>query len=90
VVDEAHRLVEKSGFYRNLGENQIAEIINAARVNVFFADESQLVTWRDIGTSKTSNGFTRRRHPLEEFELTTQFRCAGSSDYLDWLDHALA
>jgi len=33
-----------------LGENQIAEAINAARTTVFFADESQLVTWRDIGT----------------------------------------
>jgi hypothetical protein len=90
LVDEAHRLVEKSGFYRNLGENQIAEVIAAARVNVFFADESQLVTWRDIGTLENIRGAARAAGvEMKEFELTSQFRCAGSSDYLDWLDYTL-
>jgi DUF2075 family protein len=90
LVDEAHRLVEKSGFYRNLGVNQISEIINAARVNVFFSDESQLVTWRDIGTLENIRAASRDAGiPLKEFELTTQFRCAGSSEYLHWLDHTL-
>ena len=28
LVDEAHRLNEKSGMFQNLGENQIKEIIN--------------------------------------------------------------
>ena len=31
IVDEAHRLNMKSGLYSNLGENQIVEIIQAAR-----------------------------------------------------------
>jgi hypothetical protein len=35
LVDEAHRLNEKSGMFSNLGENQIKEIINAARCSVF-------------------------------------------------------
>lgn len=90
LVDEAHRLVEKSGFYRNLGENQIAEVINAARVNVFFADESQLVTWRDIGTLENIRAASRDASiAVQEFELTSQFRCAGSSEYLHWLDYTL-
>ena len=90
LVDEAHRLVEKSGFYRNLGDNQIAEVINAARVNVFFADESQLVTWRDIGTMDNIRAASHNAGiSVKEFELTTQFRCAGSSEYLRWLDYAL-
>ncbi len=90
LVDEAHRLVEKSGFYRNLGENQIAEVINAAKVNVFFADESQLVTWRDIGTLENIRAASRDAGiPMKEFELTSQFRCAGSTEYLGWLDHTL-
>jgi uncharacterized protein len=90
LVDEAHRLVEKSGFYRNLGENQIAEVIKAARVNVFFADESQLVTWRDIGTLDNIRSASRDAGiPCEEFELTSQFRCAGSSEYLQWIDYTL-
>ena len=50
VVDEAHRLNEKSGLYSNLGENQIAEIIRAAKCAVFFIDEDQRVTMLDIGT----------------------------------------
>ena len=41
VVDEAHRLNEKSGMFQNLGENQIKEIINAAKFSVFFIDENQ-------------------------------------------------
>ena len=31
IVDEAHRLNEKSGIYKHLGENQIKEIINDAK-----------------------------------------------------------
>ncbi|MEP6596200.1 MAG: DNA/RNA helicase domain-containing protein [Ginsengibacter sp.] len=39
IVDEAHRLNEKSGLYRNKGENQIKEIINSAKTSVFFIDD---------------------------------------------------
>ena len=50
IVDEAHRLNAKSGMYSNLGENQIKEIINASKVSVFFIDETQKVTSKDIGS----------------------------------------
>jgi signal transduction histidine kinase len=50
LVDEAHRLNEKSGLFSNLGENQIMEIIHAAKCSVFFIDESQRVTLKDIGS----------------------------------------
>ena len=50
LVDEAHRLNEKSGMFQNLGENQIKEIIHASRCSVFFIDESQRVTLSDIGS----------------------------------------
>jgi hypothetical protein len=36
IIDEAHRLNEKSGMFSNLGENQIKEIINAAKCSIFF------------------------------------------------------
>jgi uncharacterized protein len=49
VVDEAHRLNEKSGLFGNLGVNQIQEIIGAAKVSIFFIDEDQRVTWKDVG-----------------------------------------
>ena len=90
LVDEAHRLVEKSGFYRNLGENQIKEIIRSARVSVFFTDESQLVTWRDIGTlDEIRSWAVAAKAPVEELQLSAQFRCAGSDEYLKWLDSTL-
>jgi hypothetical protein len=49
IVDEAHRLNEKSGMFQNLGENQIKEIIDAAKCTIFFLDEDQRVTFKDIG-----------------------------------------
>ncbi len=90
LVDEAHRLVEKSGFYKNLGENQIGEIVMSSPVTVFFVDESQLVTWRDIGTVEEIRAWsTRHGASIEEFQLEAQFRCAGSTEYLNWLDTTL-
>ena len=50
VVDEAHRLNAKSGMFQNLGENQIKEIINASNFSIFFIDEDQKVTLKDIGS----------------------------------------
>ena len=49
IVDEAHRLNAKSGMFSNLGENQIKEIIKASAFSVFFIDEDQKVTLKDIG-----------------------------------------
>ena len=36
LVDEAHRLNEKSGMFSNLGENQVKEIIHSSLCSVFF------------------------------------------------------
>ena len=49
IVDEAHRLNEKSGLYSNLGFNQISEIIKASRTSIFFIDEDQRIHIKDIG-----------------------------------------
>jgi DUF2075 family protein len=90
LVDEAHRLVEKSGFYKNLGENQVGELIRSCRVSVFFSDESQLVTWRDCGTLDEIRTWAEVHDaPVEEMQLDAQFRCAGSDEYLKWLDSTL-
>ncbi|MDZ7821878.1 MAG: DNA/RNA helicase domain-containing protein [Candidatus Marinimicrobia bacterium] len=45
---------DKSGLYRNKGENQIKEIINAAACSIFFIDEDQRIHMQDIGTKKRS------------------------------------
>ena len=90
VVDEAHRLNDKSGMYANLGENQVKEIIKSSRTSVFFIDEDQRITLKDIGTKEEIRKWaTLARAEVKELELASQFRCNGSDGYLAWLDHAL-
>ena len=90
LVDEAHRLNEKSGMFQNLGENQIKEIINAAKCSVFFIDESQRVTIKDIGSiGEIEKWATKYGAEIYYQELTSQFRCNGSDGYLSWLDDVL-
>lgn len=90
IVDEAHRLNEKSGLYENLGENQIKEIINASKCSIFFIDEDQRVTLKDIG-GKSAIVDWAKSHGAEVavMELASQFRCNGSDGYLAWLDNTL-
>lgn len=90
IVDEAHRLNEKSGMFQNLGENQIKEMINAARLSVFFLDEQQKVTFRDIGNNEEIRKWASAAGAeIHEMELLSQFRCNGSDGYLAWLDNTL-
>lgn len=90
VVDEAHRLTEKSGFYGNLGTHQVKELIDAAKCSIFFIDEDQRVTLKDVGSKAVIRDFAAARGAeVEEFSLTSQFRCAGSDGYLAWVDEVL-
>lgn len=91
VVDEAHRLNEKSGLYRNLGDSQVRELIRSARCTVFFVDDDQRVTLLDIGHSEELRRRAREFDAeVTELDLSSQFRCNGSDGYLTWLDNTLA
>lgn len=93
IIDESHRLVEKSGYYSNNGENQIKELINAAKVSVFFIDEAQKVTAKDIGSisniKKWAFCLNSTVYQNESIVLRSQFRCNGSNDYISLLDDIL-
>jgi DUF2075 family protein len=90
IVDEAHRLNEKSGLYRNEGDNQIREIIRAARCSIFFVDDDQRVTVHDIGHTEEIRRLAYEQHAVvTDRELSSQFRCNGSDGYLAWLDDTL-
>ncbi|WP_367373109.1 DNA/RNA helicase domain-containing protein [Pseudomonas lini] len=90
IVDEAHRLNEKSGLYGNLGENQINELIESAKCSIFFIDEDQRVTLNDIGNKQAIRAFAKAKGAtVEEYILSSQFRCSGSDGYLAWLDDVL-
>lgn len=90
LVDEAHRLSPKSGPFGNLGENQVKEIVHAADLSVFFLDEKQKVIFRDIGSraeiEKWANHYGAN---ISHLTLDSQFRCNGSSGYIEWLDNVL-
>lgn len=93
LCDEAHRLNRKSGLYSNLGENQVKEIINAAKISVFFIDEDQVVTTKDIGSIKEikmwANQLGSIVHFNDSLKLKSQFRCNGSDGYIAFLDNLL-
>lgn len=90
IVDEAHRLNEKSGLFQNLGENQVKEIIFASKFSIFFIDENQRVTLKDIGSVDLIEKFACEMNAnLTKMELSSQFRCDGSDGYIAWLDDVL-
>lgn len=90
IVDEAHRLNEKSGLFQNQGENQISEIIEASKFSVFFLDQDQRVTLKDIGEREEIRRRVRASQAnLTELKLDSQFRCNGSDGYLSWVNNTL-
>lgn len=90
IIDEAHRLNEKSGIFSNLGVNQVKELIAAARCTVFFLDEDQRVAVQDIGSEEEIRHWAvQAGAEVHVKELRSQFRCNGSDAYLAWLDNVL-
>lgn len=89
LVDEAHRLRDRAYMYP--GTSMVDDMVRAARLSVFFVDETQRVTWGDTG------GVARIRAAAAKFgaqvhdtlPLRAQFRCLGSDGYLNWLDDVL-
>jgi DUF2075 family protein len=91
IVDEAHRLNLKSGMFSHLGENQVKEIINSSLFSVFFIDENQKVTLKDIGSKEEIEKWALELSAnVTNRELESQFRCSGSNGYLSWLDNTLS
>jgi len=90
VVDEAHRLNEKSGMFKNIGENQVKEIIKSSKLAIFFIDEDQQVTFSDIGSKEEIEKWANLENAtVHHMALESQFRCNGSDGYLAWLDDVL-
>lgn len=89
IVDEAHRLKLRTQYSKG-GDNQIREVIHAAKTSVFFIDEAQKVTWKDIGEVSEIEKFAKSMNAeVQYLELKSQFRCNGSDGYMTWIDEAL-
>ena len=95
VCDEAHRIRETSDSRftprgkRSKGP-QIGELINASKTAVFFIDDDQSVRPGEIGSSDYIRTFaTQNGHPVFDYELEAQFRCAGSDAFVNWINNTL-
>jgi DUF2075 family protein len=95
ILDEAHRIRETSTnrftpATKASGKPQIAEIVDAARVAVFFIDDLQVVRPGEVGNSELiREEAAKRALPLYEFELQAQFRANGSDAFIQWIDNTL-
>ena len=89
IVDEAHRLTEKTGFLKR-GENQIKEIINATRFAIFFIDSKQRIHIDDYGKKGRIEFFAKELNAEISYgKLNAQFRCGGAEKFIDWVESSL-
>lgn len=93
VYDEAHRLWDyRKGFYGNniSEEPMINEVLNASLVSAFFLDDNQSVRANEIGTVEHIQSHAEKKGiNVKVIELNNQYRCSGSSDYINWVDYAM-
>jgi DUF2075 family protein len=95
VCDESHRIrTTSNSLYtpkaKKSSRAQVDELVAAARLSVFFIDDHQAVRPGEVGsTTLIRETAASIDASFQEVELHTQFRCAGSDQYIDWLDQLL-
>ncbi|AOM83534.1 DNA/RNA helicase domain-containing protein [Salisediminibacterium beveridgei] len=91
ICDEAHRLKNQGHMQKKIeGENQATQIMRASKISVFFIDDEQMISKKDIGNVKLIQEEAEKQGAiLHEVELDSQFRCGGSGNFLEWLDNVL-
>ena len=95
LADEAHRIRATSNHRFTRPENksdraQVDEILEATKVAVFFIDDHQAVRADEVGSTLLLHETAIRHNArFETIDLRTQFRCAGSDEYIDWVDQLL-
>ncbi len=90
LIDEAHRIFKmKGGVGLKSGTNMLKELINAAKVSVFFIDDNQAVTKDDYATIEIIKDLAKEcRSQLimgPELELTSQYRVQGGAEYIEFI-----
>jgi uncharacterized protein len=95
ICDESHRIRETSSSRFTKKEKrskkpQVRELIDAAKVSVFFIDDRQVVRPNEVGSSEHIRLHARERDAeISEFQLEVQFRCAGSDGFVNWINNTL-
>ena len=95
LVDEAHRIQKSANNQYTKAVNrtnlpQIDTIIRSSKITVFFIDDKQAIRGVEIGSaSLIKEAAARWNAKVEECTLTSQFRCNGSDNYMDWMEQVL-
>ena len=93
ICDEAHRIRANSvkRYEKKSEYPQIEELIDVAKLSIFFVDEDQIIRPDEVGSISLIKETAKRLgiKTIEEFELKTQFRLSGSDEYLQWLDFVI-
>jgi DUF2075 family protein len=95
ICDEAHRVRASSNHQytrrdRRSTRPQVEELVEAAKVCVFFVDDEQVVRPNEVGSSALFRDEARRTgRVLHERVLEAQFRCSGSAGFMNWVDNTL-
>jgi hypothetical protein len=102
VVDEAHALIDPtapgaegippSGWSHHAGP-QAWHIIRASMISIFFLDSEQSYRDNETTTPMSLQRFASEQGAtvLESVSLAgSQFRCAGSREYVEWIDGLLS
>jgi uncharacterized protein len=93
VADESHRIRINSNNRFTKKEfrstvPQIEELINVAKVPVFFIDDRQNVRPGEIGSSNYIRENAQRLGcEVDEYNLAIQFRCQGSDTFVQWINN---
>lgn len=95
ICDEAHRIrdVSWNRFTKKDDRSdlhQIEELLGVGRVTVFFIDDDQVVRPNEVGSVEHIRSHAEALgHEVVEFELESQFRCAGSDGFVNWVNNTL-
>ncbi len=95
ICDETHR-IRKTGNQRftpaakKSDRPLIEHVIESAKVPVFFIDDLQVVRPDEVGsTDLIKEAAEDLGVAVHEFELEAQFRCGGSSGFINWINNTL-
>jgi len=95
IIDEAHRIGKTSNnqFTRKSDRTnmpQVEQLIRCAKTSVFFIDDKQVIRFLEVGNTDLIKEAAKKYNcVIKEVQLVSQFRCAGSENYLDWLEYIL-
>jgi hypothetical protein len=95
LADEAHRIRTSSNQRftpkaKRSERSQVDELVAVAKTSVFFLDDYQAIRPGEVGsTAMIRESAIHAGARYEQIDLRTQFRCAGSDEYIDWLDQLL-